>query len=102
MYTLLELQNEEYFTYCQDEGDLVSSGELTGTYLLCEHIKCENFQAVICIDTKQVYSAKPKFEISLDYKNLKGETKKITAVETTQITGMPAWKKIIGWFIGLF
>ena len=51
----IELQNEEYFTYCQDENDLVSSGEITGNYILCKHIKCENFQAVICIDTKEVY-----------------------------------------------
>ena len=50
----IELQNEEYFTYCQDD-DLLSSGELTGTYILCKHIKCENFQSVICIDTKEVY-----------------------------------------------
>ena len=51
----IELQNEEYFTYCLFENDLVSSGELTGTYVLCSYIKCENFQAVICIDTKEVY-----------------------------------------------
>jgi len=51
----IELQGEEYFTYCQDEKDLVSSGELTGTYMLCKHIKCEYFQAVICIDTKEVH-----------------------------------------------
>ena len=50
----IELQNEEYFTYCQYENDLVSSGELTGTYILCKHIKCENFQSVICIDTKEI------------------------------------------------
>ena len=51
----IELQNEEYFTYCQYENDLVSIGELTGTYILCKHIKCESFQSVICIDTKEVY-----------------------------------------------
>lgn len=50
----IELQGEECFTYCQDENDLVSSGELTGTYLLCKHIKCENFQAVICIDSEEI------------------------------------------------
>lgn len=48
----IELQNEEYFTYCQN--DLVSSGELTGTYILCKHIKCDNFQAVICIDSEEI------------------------------------------------
>jgi len=51
----IELQNQEYFTYCENENDLVSSGELVGVYVLCNHIKCENFQAVICIDTKEVY-----------------------------------------------
>jgi hypothetical protein len=51
----IELQDEEYFTYCEVERDLVSTGYLTGTYILCKHIKCENFQAVICIDTKEVY-----------------------------------------------
>ena len=51
----IELQNREYFTYCENEKDLVSSGEITGTYMLCKYIKCENFQAVICIDTKEVY-----------------------------------------------
>ena len=50
----IELENEEYFTYCENENDLVSSGELSGTYILCKHIKCENFQAVICIDSKEV------------------------------------------------
>ena len=54
----IELQNEEYFTYCENEKDLVSSGELTGDYMLCENIKCENFQAVICIDTKDVHLIK--------------------------------------------
>ena len=51
----IELQNEEYFTYCEIENDLVSSGELTGYYILCKHIKCENFQAVISIETKEVF-----------------------------------------------
>ena len=51
----IKLQNEECFTYCQDENDLISSGELTGTYILCKHIKCENFQVVISIDTNKIY-----------------------------------------------
>ena len=51
----IELQNAEYFTYCKNEHDLVSTGELTGTFILCKHIKCENFQAVICIETNNVY-----------------------------------------------
>ena len=51
----IELQNEECFTYCENEKALVSSGELTGAYMLCEHIKCENFQAVICLAYKDVH-----------------------------------------------
>ena len=51
----IELQNEDYFIYCQNENNLVLSGVLTGTYVLCKHIKCKNFQAVICIDSKEVY-----------------------------------------------
>ena len=51
----IQLQNEEYFTYCGIENDLVSSGELTGDYILCKHIKCENFQAIISNDTKEVF-----------------------------------------------
>ena len=51
----IQLQNEEYFTYCDNENDLVSSGELTGDYILCKHRKCENFQAVISNDTKEVF-----------------------------------------------
>tara|TARA_Y100001937_G_C6996134_1_gene274276 strand:- start:140 stop:322 length:183 start_codon:yes stop_codon:yes gene_type:complete len=50
----IELQEEEFFTYCEKQDDLVSSGEISGTYILCKHIKCENFQAVICTDTKEV------------------------------------------------
>lgn len=52
---IIELINEEYFTYCPIEEDLVSSGELCGDYVLCKNIKCENFQAVICVDTKEVH-----------------------------------------------
>lgn len=51
----IELQNEDFYTYNDAEDDLVACGELTGTYILCEHIKCENFQAVICIGTKEVF-----------------------------------------------
>ena len=51
----IQLQNEEYFTYCKNENDLVSSGELTGDYILSKHIKCENFQVVICIDTNEIF-----------------------------------------------
>ena len=49
----IELQEEMYFTFCNNQNDLVSSGEITGTYVLCKHIKCENFQVVICVDTKE-------------------------------------------------
>jgi hypothetical protein len=35
----IELQNEEFFTYCENENDLVSSGELAGTYILCKQYK---------------------------------------------------------------
>ena len=51
----IELQEEMYFTFCDNQNDLVSSGEMSGTYILCENIKCENFQAVICIDTKEIF-----------------------------------------------
>ena len=51
----IRLENEEYFTFCEIEKDLVSSGFLTGNYILCKHIKCEYFQAVICSDTKEVF-----------------------------------------------
>ena len=47
----IELQNQEFFTYCENEKSLVSGGELTGTYMLCQN----NSQAVICLDTNDVY-----------------------------------------------
>ncbi len=50
----IELENAEIFTHCNQEDELVSSGNITGTYIVCEHIKCENFQAVICDASKEV------------------------------------------------
>jgi len=51
----IKLQEENYFTYSDDRKDLVVMGELTGDFILCEHIKCGNFQAVICSDTKEIF-----------------------------------------------
>ena len=51
----ITLQNEEYFTYDKQINNLISSGFITGNYILFKHIACENFQAVICIDTKDVF-----------------------------------------------
>ena len=51
----IELKNEPYFTYSTVTKYLEWWGELTGTYMLCKNIKCENFQAVICLDTQQVF-----------------------------------------------
>jgi hypothetical protein len=51
----IKLENEEYFTYSSSTNDLESAGELTGDYILSRHIKCENFQVVICSETFGMY-----------------------------------------------
>lgn len=56
----VELQNEPFFLYSESENDLVYGGELTGTYVLCEHINCENFQAIMCVDTEGIFLISPK------------------------------------------
>lgn len=53
--TTIQLQNEEYFTYCEMENNLVSRGDLSGDYILCTDIKGKKFQPVICVDTQEVY-----------------------------------------------
>lgn len=54
--TKVELKNEEYFTYSQDEKKIVSSGQLTGNYILSKYLKFDAyFLPVICIDTYEVY-----------------------------------------------
>lgn len=51
----ITLQNEEYFGFCAETFDIESKGELTGTYILSKHIKCENFQCVFCPDTGETF-----------------------------------------------
>ena len=49
----IKLENEEYFGYSVETGDIESKGFLCGNYILSKHIKCENFQVVFCPDSKE-------------------------------------------------
>jgi len=49
----IKLENEEYFGFNPETNDIESMGELTGTYILSLHIKCENFQVVFCPDKNE-------------------------------------------------
>lgn len=51
----IELENEEYFGFNTETNDIESMGELTGTYVLSLHIKCENFQVVFCPDNNEIF-----------------------------------------------
>jgi len=54
----LELKNEEYFTYCNNDNNFVSSGEITGTFTLYEKVECDNFKEVFCIESQETFLIK--------------------------------------------
>ena len=51
----IKLENDEYFGYNLETNDIESIGFLIGDYMLSKHIKCENFQVVFCLDSKQTF-----------------------------------------------
>ncbi len=57
---------------------------------------------IVDVNTKQLYSKKPKFKIKAKYEGLNNKKKKTEKETTTTITGIPFWKNIIGWLMNLF
>ncbi len=62
----------------------------------------ESQKIIIDINTKQLLSKKPKFKITINYEDSKGNKKTLERIVGTNVEGVPFWKKIIGWFANLF
>ena len=61
MENTVHLQNEEYFAHCKEGQKLLSSGELTGTYILLEGVVSERYRAVVCVDTNETFFVVNKY-----------------------------------------
>jgi transglutaminase-like putative cysteine protease len=57
---------------------------------------------VITVDASQLYGSNPTFDIDVSYEDAFGEKYSQQAEAGTSVTGIPWYKKILGWITGLF
>jgi len=57
---------------------------------------------VITVDAAQLYGSNPTFNIDLIYSDAFGKAYSEHAEASTKVTGIPWYKKILGWFSSLF
>lgn len=51
----IKLQEEHYYVYSESWNNFAITGQITGEFILLENIKSDDFNAVMCIDTNEIF-----------------------------------------------